>query len=70
MPRPGSTIPRAPVARIMQKAGAKRVSEDAVGAMVDYLTDYATSLGEKAVSIAGHSGRKTVQAKDLELASK
>ena len=70
MPRPGTIIPKAPIAKIMQKAGAKRVSEDAVSALVDSLMDYAAEISERAIKIAKHSGRKTVQGGDIKIAVK
>lgn len=70
MSRPGSIIPKAPIAKIMQKAGAKRISEKAVAALVDYLIDYGAEVSERANKIARHSGRKTVQAGDIKIAVK
>jgi histone H3/H4 len=70
MPRPGTIIPKAPIAKIMQNSGAKRVSEDAVDVLVDYLIDYSTQLSERAIKIAKHSGRKTVQGGDIKIAVK
>jgi histone H3/H4 len=70
MPRPGSTIPKEPVSRLMQKGGAKRVADDAASEMVEHLTSYALRIGKKAVEIARHTGRKTVQAEDIRIAAK
>ena len=70
MPRPGSIIPKVPVAKIMNKAGAKRVSDNAVSALADYLIDYASKISERAVRIAKHSGRKTVNGGDIKIAVK
>ena len=70
MPRPGSIIPKAPIAKIVQNAGAKRVSEGAVEVLVDYLFDYATKVSERAIRIAKHSGRKTIQGGDIKVAIK
>ena len=70
MPRPSTIIPKAPVAKIMQNAGAKRVSDDAAQVMVDYLIGYSTQISERAVRIAKHSGRKTVHGTDIRLAVK
>lgn len=63
-------IPKAPVARILMNAGAKRVSADAVDAFTDVLQDIAIKIGEHASRIAKHSGRKTVQEGDIKLAAK
>ncbi len=62
-------IPKAPVKRIIQEAGAERVSADAVDALVEYLEDYAEEVSEKAVTYAKYAKRKTVKAEDIALAS-
>jgi len=63
-------IPKAPLARIIQRAGAKRVSADAADAFAEVLTEIALEIGEKAVKIAHHSGRKTVHEGDVTLAAR
>ena len=70
MKRRISTIPKASVARILMKAGAKRVSADAVDAFTDVLTNIAAKISSKAAQIAKHSGRKTVHEGDVRLAAK
>ena len=70
MGRKTSTIPKASVARILMKAGAKRVSADAVDAFTDVLIDIAVKISSKASQIAKHAGRKTVHEGDVKLASK
>ncbi len=63
-------IPLAPLERILKKAGAERVSEDAKEKMREVLEDYAIDLGAKANKLALHAKRKTVKKEDIELASK
>ena len=70
MSRKTSTIPKAPVARILFNAGAKRVSADAVDAFADVIENLAETIGTRAARIAKHSGRKTVQEGDIKLAAK
>ncbi|MBI2658843.1 NFYB/HAP3 family transcription factor subunit [Candidatus Woesearchaeota archaeon] len=65
-----STIPKASVARILLKAGAKRVSAGGVDAFTDVLIDIAMKISKKASDIAKHSGRKTVHEGDVKLAAK
>lgn len=63
-------IPKAPVARILQEAGAKRVSADAVDAFADVIQEIAEDIATQAARISKHSGRKTVQEGDIKLAAK
>lgn len=70
MGRKTSTIPRASVARILIKAGAKRVSQDGVNAFADVLTDIALKISKKSAEISRHAGRKTVHEGDVKLAAK
>ena len=70
MGRKTSTIPKASVARILMKAGAKRVSADAAETFSDVLTNISLKISIKAAEIAKHAGRKTVHEGDVKLAAK
>ena len=70
MARRTHIIPRAPVGRILQNAGAKRVSQDAVEEFADLLTEIAEDIATQANKIAIHSGRKTIHEGDIKLAAK
>lgn len=70
MQRKISLVPKAPVARILMNAGAKRVSADAVDAFADVIQEIAEAIAEQAAKISKHSGRKTVQEGDIKLATK
>ena len=65
-----TTIPKAPVARILMFAGAKRVSAGAVDSFVEVLEDFGEQIARQAAEIAKHSGRKTIQEGDIKLAAK
>ena len=63
-------IPKAPVARILMNAGAKRVSASATDAFVEVLEEITERLATQSAMIAKHAGRKTIQDGDVKLASK
>jgi histone H3/H4 len=68
--RKTQTVPRAPVARILMNAGAKRVSADAAKVFAEVIHEIALKVSERAVMIAKHSGRKTVHEEDIKLAAR
>ncbi len=70
MARNISIIPKAPFARILMDAGAKRVSAEAIDTFADVITDIAEEISTRAAKIAQHSGRKTIQDGDIKLAVK
>ena len=70
MRRKTSTIPKASVARILVKAGAKRVSADGAEAFAEVLTDIALKISKRAAEVSRHAGRKTVHEGDVKLAAK
>ena len=63
-------MPKAPVGRILFRAGAKRVSQPATDTFAEVLREVAEEIATKAVQIAKHSGRKTVQEGDIKLAAR
>jgi histone H3/H4 len=57
------------VEKVIRKAGAHRVSADAIDALNEIITDYGTKVAKYAVELARHSGRKTVKENDIRLAA-
>jgi histone H3/H4 len=70
MSRKIELLPRAPVARILYNAGAKRVSADAVEELANTLTDMAEKISEQANKMSKHAGRKTIHEDDIKLAAR
>lgn len=56
--------------KLMRRAGAKRVSEDAKKALQEVLEAYADKINGRAVQLARHSGRTTLKSDDIKLAVK
>ena len=52
------------------KAGAKRVSDDAISTLTEKLTDIAIQISKRANDISRHAGRKTIHEGDIKLAAK
>lgn len=65
-----SILPVAAMEKILKKAGAARVSNDAKVELRDTIEEIADEIGEKAVKLAKHSGRKTIKSADIKLAAK
>lgn len=63
-------LPLAPVDKLIRKAGAYRVSEDAAEALGEHLEEVIQEISREAISLASHAGRKTIKAEDIELATK
>lgn len=63
-------LPLAPVERIIRKAGATRVSEDASVELAKVLEDYGLEVTREAISLAKHAKRTTVKEEDIRLACK
>lgn len=65
-----SDLPIAAIDRLIRKAGAERVSEEAAEALGKILSDVAIDISSQAIELAKHAKRKTVTAEDIQLATK
>ena len=63
------TIPLAAMEKLIKKAGAERVSEDAKAALADLLEKQGLELAKHALRYSQHAGRKTIKAEDIKLAT-
>ncbi|MFH1751314.1 MAG: histone family protein [archaeon] len=63
-------LPLAAVDRVIRKAGASRVSEDAAKALAEILEEIGLNIATQANMLAHHAKRKTVVAEDIQLAAK
>lgn len=63
-------IPLAPFEKLLKEAGAKRVSESATKAFVEFLEEIGMETGREAADLARHAGRKTVIDADIHLVRK
>jgi histone H3/H4 len=60
----------APMHRLCKKAGADRVSEAAAKELSRVLDEIGVKIAKEALDYAIHSGRKTIKAKDIEIATR
>ncbi|MEM0074561.1 MAG: NFYB/HAP3 family transcription factor subunit [Candidatus Micrarchaeaceae archaeon] len=61
-------ISKSAAKRILLDSGAKRVSNEAAEAFANYLNRVSYTIASKAVRLAKHAKRKTVEKDDVELA--
>ena len=59
----------APMHKLIKKAGAERVSEESAEALGKALEVIGVKVAREALDYAKHAGRKTVKAKDIEIAA-
>lgn len=61
-------LPLAPFERILKKAGAKRVSQDAMQEMAKVVEEEIFKISSEAAALAKHAGRKTIIDQDVRMA--
>jgi histone H3/H4 len=60
----------APMHKLIKRAGADRVSEESAVALGAALEEIGVKVAREAIDYARHAGRKTVKARDVEIAAK
>lgn len=65
-----SELPIAAVDRLIRRVGVERVSESAAEELAEVLEERGVEIAEEALELSEHSGRKTVRAEDIRLATK
>jgi len=60
----------APMHKLIKRAGADRVSEESAIALGIALEEMGVKVSREAIDYAHHAGRKTVKARDIEIAAK
>jgi DNA-binding protein len=60
----------APMHRLCKKSGAERVSEAAAKELERVLNEIGVEIAKEALDYSIHSGRKTIKAKDIEIAAR
>ena len=63
------SLPNAPIERIIRKAGAERVSEDAVEELRRAVEEVGDEIAQEAIDLAQHANRNTVKKEDVEMAT-
>jgi histone H3/H4 len=58
----------APMHKLIKRAGAERVSEDSAIKLGEALEKIGLKIAKEAIDFAKHAGRKTVKARDIEIA--
>lgn len=59
----------APMHKLIKRAGAARVSEESAMALGRALEEIGVKVAREAIDYAKHAGRKTVKARDIEIAA-
>ena len=63
-------LPKMPFERILKKAGAKRVSQDALEEFSAVMEERMVKVATEALALANHAGRKTITDEDVRIAKR
>jgi len=61
-------LPKSPFERILKKAGAKRVSNEAMEEFAKIMEEKMLKIASEAALLAKHAGRKTIIDEDIRMA--
>ncbi|MBS7638422.1 NFYB/HAP3 family transcription factor subunit [Candidatus Bathyarchaeota archaeon] len=59
----------APMHKLIKRGGASRVSEEGAIALGEALEEIGIKIAKEAMDYARHAGRKTIKARDIEIAA-
>ena len=62
-------LSQAAVERIIKKAGAERISADAIETLAVLMEEYGVFLSKEAKKMSDHAGRKTLRGSDIQMAA-
>jgi histone H3/H4 len=60
-------LPLAPIERLARRAGAERLSADAIEELAKAMDEVGLELAREAAQAAKHAGRKTILREDIRL---
>lgn len=63
-------LPKLPFERILKKAGARRVSQDALEEFAIVMEERMGKIATEALALAKHAGRKTITDEDVRIAKR
>lgn len=63
-------LPKMPFERILKKAGARRVSQDALEEFSAAMEEKMIKIATDAIALAKHAGRKTITDEDVRIAKR